>query len=402
MISRSLLWILVTALCAFGLVMISSTTGMMVGKDAAQVVTYKKILVQAIAMFGGLAAAVIISRYVGAERLNRTWLVATIVAGTMGALAAVLVVGREVNGAKRWIDLGPINLQPSELAKIAVVIGAAWYFARYAEKIRSIWHGVLVPLLGFAVLAGAVYATKDLGSVVVMAVVLTAMIAFAGASLWYYLGLMLMFLPLGVWQAAWSVGYRRDRMTSFLDPLHMDGPTAYHLKQSFIAIGSGGLFGAGAGQGVSKLDFLPEHHTDFIYAVVCEEYGLVGGLGLAGLYFALIATGLAIAWQSTDLHRRLIAVGATVVLGFQAFGNMLVATGAVPTKGMTLPFISYGGTSVFCCLVLVGLIDAVARAEALARAADPLRPSRVGASIRTQKAWRWAGNRTTAGQSGRA
>jgi cell division protein FtsW len=251
-----------------------------------------------------------------------------------------------------------------------------------------------VPLLGFAAIAGAVYATKDLGSVVVMGVVLTAMIAFAGASLWYYLALVVMILPLGVWQAAWSVGYRRDRMTSFLDPLHMDGPTAYHLKQSFIAIGSGGLTGAGAGQGVSKLDYLPEHHTDFIYAVVCEEYGLIGGLGLAGVYLALIATGLAIAWQASDLHRRLLALGATVVIGFQAFGNMLVATGAVPTKGMTLPFISYGGTSVFCCLVLVGLIDAVARAEARARAADPLRPSRIGASIRTQKAWRWTGGRT--------
>ena len=397
MIARSFLWLLVAGLCAFGLIMISTTTGLMVAKgDPAQVVTYKKILVQAIAMAGGLAVALTISLGIGADRLRSNWLIGIALIGTLMSLVAVLVLGREVNGAKRWIDLGPVNLQPSELAKLAVVVGAAWYFAREAERIRSIWHGVLVPLIGFGILAGAVYATKDLGSVVVMGVVLTAMIAFAGANLGYYLGLVVMALPLVAWQAAWSVGYRRDRMTSFLDPLNMDGPTAYHLKQSFIAIGSGGLFGAGAGEGVANLNFLPEHHTDFIYAVVCEQYGLVGGLGLAFVYLLLVLTGLSIAWSARDMHRRLLAVGATVVLGFQAFGNMLVATGAVPTKGMTLPFISYGGSSVACCLVLVGIIDAVARAEARDRANDPLRSQRIGASIRTEKAWRWAGARGVA------
>jgi cell division protein FtsW len=389
---RHALWFLVALLCGFGLWMIASTTGSMVGRDLNAAVSAKKVLVQAAAMAIGLAGAWVVSVKLGADGLRHPLLVLFALGGTACALLAVLVLGREVNGARRWIDLGPVNLQPAELAKLAVVVGAAWYFAREAEKVRAVWHGVLVPLIGFALLGGLVYATKDLGSVVVMAVVLTAVIAFAGANLWYYMGLVVMVAPLIAWQAAWSVGYRRDRVLSFMDPMHLDGPTAFHLKQSFIAIGSGGVFGVGLGQSSAKLNYLPEHHTDFIFAVVCEEFGMTGGLGLAAAFLALVGVGLAIAWRARDLHHRLLAVGATVVLGFQAFGNMLVATGAVPTKGMTLPFISYGGSSVMVCLVLVGILDAVARAEQEALAADEesgfLRTSqRLGARVRTRKTW---------------
>lgn len=388
--ARFALWLLVALLCGFGLVMIASTTGSMVAAGSEATFSAKKVLVQALAMGMGLLGAVVVSRWLGVDRLRSPWVVTLALGGTALALLAVLAAGREVNGARRWIDLGPVNLQPAELAKLAVVLGAAWYFAREAEKVRAVWHGVLVPLIGFAGIAGLVYATKDLGSVVVMAVVLTAVIAFAGANLWYYLALVLMVAPLAIWQAAWSVGYRRDRMLSFTDPLNLDGPTAYHLKQSFIAIGSGGTTGVGLGQSSAKLNFLPEHHTDFIYAVICEEFGMTGGMAVAGAFLALVVVGLVIAQRARDLHHRLLALGATVVLGFQAFGNMLVATGAVPTKGMTLPFISYGGSSVAVCLVLVGVIDAVARARVAVGDDDlPLARSsqRLGARVRTRKTW---------------
>jgi cell division protein FtsW len=146
----------------------------------------------------------------------------------------------------------------------------------------------------------------------------------------------------------------------------------------------------GLGEGSSKLGFVPEKHTDFIYAVVCEEFGFVGGMTLAAIYLALICTGMSIAANSRDLHRRLLAIGAVVVMGFQAFGNMLVVTGAVPTKGMTLPFISYGGTSVAVSLVLIGILDAVARANAkqeLDTGTEAFHER--GAIIKTQKAIRW-------------
>ncbi len=391
MIPRFVLWSLVAVLCGFGLVMIASTTATLTGKGGESgAITYAFLYKQGVAMAAGMFGAWIVARFIGADGLRQQWWVLFALGSTVLALVAVLAIGRTVNGAKRWIDLGPINLQPAEMAKLSIVIGIAWYFTRFPHLVRTTFYGVIVPLLGFGMLAGLVYMTKDLGSVVVMGVVLSAMLVFAGVKVWQYLGIVGMALPLLAYQAAWSVGYRRDRMLSFMDPLGGEGPTAYHLKQSFIAIGSGGPWGVGLGEGSSKLGFVPEKHTDFIYAVVCEEFGMAGGVGLASMYLALICTGMYIAAQSRDLHRRLLAVGATVVIGFQAFGNMLVVTGSVPTKGMTLPFISYGGSSVAICLVLIGIIDAVARAnanEVALTGVQGLMPR--GAVIKTQKAIRW-------------
>jgi cell division protein FtsW len=312
------------------------------------------------------------------------------------SLLLVLAIGRTVNGAKRWIDLGPVNLQPAEIAKLAVVIGTAWYFATLPHLARTFWHGILRPLVGFGLLAGLVYATKDLGSVVVMGVAFSIILWYAGARMLPYLGLVAAALPILFYSAAWSVGYRRDRMLSFIDPFNSEGPTAYHLKQAFIAMGSGGFWGSGLGQGSAKLGFVPEKHTDFIYAVVCEEFGMVGGLGLATLFLLLIGIGLRIAATSRDLHRRLLAVGCVTVIGFQAFGNMLVVLGCVPTKGMTLPFISYGGTSVAVCILLVGILDAVARAnQRELQLSGRVTGVPRGAAIKTEKALRWQGVSTT-------
>ncbi len=380
---RFQLWGLIFALSGFGLVMIASTTGMMGGKDGSM--TYSFIVKQALAMALGVAGAACISA-LGVERLKQTWLVALMVGGTLCALAAVLALGREINGARRWIDLGPINLQPAELAKLAVVLGTAWHFSRIAERARSSLYGVLIPLAGFAVIAGMVYLTKDLGSVVVMGVVLGTMILFSGAPWWYFLCVVGSILPALLFFSVYSVGYRRERMLAFLDPENAEGPTGYHLRQSFIAIGSGGLFGVGLGESTAKLAFLPEKHTDFIFAVICEEMGLVGGMALAFAFLLLVGTGLGIAARASDLHQRLLAVGATMVLGLQAFWNMLVVTGAVPTKGLTLPFISYGGSSVVVCFALVGILDAVARANAERRVSTT---TRIGAAIRSDRALRW-------------
>jgi cell division protein FtsW len=311
-----------------------------------------------------------------------------VVAGALGSLALVHLIGRENHGAKRWIDLGPINLQPAELAKFALVLAAAWHLSRVAERVRSSWYGVLMPLCGFALVAGLVYMTKDLGSVVVMAVVLGAMILYAGAPWWYLLLVGLPCVPALLYYTVFQVAYRRDRLLAFIDPWNADGPAAYHLRQSFIAIGGGGLFGVGLGQSTSKLAFLPEKHTDFIFAVIGEELGLAGALAVAGTYLVLVFTGLLIAAQARDRYLRLLAIGATMVLGTQAFWNMMVVTGAVPTKGLTLPFVSYGGSSVVVCLALIGVLDVVAYANVLSQRAST-GTSRIGAGVRSEKAWRW-------------
>ncbi|HYE04365.1 MAG TPA: putative peptidoglycan glycosyltransferase FtsW [Planctomycetota bacterium] len=381
---RIQMWLLVLALTGVGLVMIASTTAGMAG--GGETLNYDFLVRQVVALVVGLVAAAVISAF-GAERMRQTWVVAALAAGTVLALMAVHVLGREVNGAKRWIDLGPVNLQPSEVAKFALVVIAAWHLTRVAEKVRVPWNGVLMPIAGFAVVAGLVYLTKDLGSVVVMAVVLGAMLFFAGARWGYFLQLSAGTLPALCYFAVFQVAYRRDRMLAFLDPMNAEGPAGYHLRQSFIAIGSGGMSGVGLGQSHAKMAFLPEKHTDFIFAVVCEELGLIGAVSVAGLFLALVVTGMFIASATRDRHQRLLAIGATVLLGTQAFWNMLVVVGAVPTKGLTLPFISYGGSSLIISLALIGVLDAVARAAA--RQSRRTTSQRIGAEPVAGRTWRW-------------
>jgi cell division protein FtsW len=379
---RFQLWAIVGILCGFGLVMIASTTGTMAGKGGG--ITYSYIFKQAAAMAIGVALAVAVSA-LSVDRWRNGWFVALAVVGTVGALIAALTLGRSIKGSTRWIDLGPVNLQPAELAKFAVVVAAAWYFGKAAEKVRSYFHGVLLPLAGFAVIAGLIYLTRDLGSVLVLGIVLCAVLVYAGAPWLYFMTITLASAPAVIYVSVFSEAYRRDRILAFLNP---EGPEAYHLRQSFIAIASGGLFGVGLGESSTRLAFLPEKHTDFIYAVICEEFGMAGALAVALAFLALVVTGMLIAANTRDLHQRLLAIGATMVLGIQAFWNMLVVTGAVPTKGLTLPFISYGGSSVVVCLALIGILDAVARANA----GEPLRghtTTRIGAAIRTGRSLRW-------------
>ncbi len=382
---RFTFWLLTLVLCGLGMVMVASTTAGM-GGGVRESLNYSFLAKQALALVVGLIAAGCVSAF-GCDRLRKGWVVGTIAFISLATLVAVHVVGREVNGAKRWIDLGPINLQPAELAKLALVISAAWHLTRVAEKVRVFWHGIFIPLVAFSVFAGLIYMTKDLGSVVVLAAVLGTIFFFGGARWDYYIGLGAGCLPAVFYIAVYQVSYRRDRMLAFLDPWNSEGPAAYHLRQSYIAIGSGGMFGVGLGQSLAKMAFLPEKHTDFIFAVICEELGFVGAVSVATLFLLLIMTGLAIAQQARDRHQRLLAIGATMVIGLQAFWNMLVVVGAVPTKGLTLPFISYGGSSMVVCLVLVGIVDAVARSAT--RSQRRTSGMRIGASVVQSSSWKW-------------
>ena len=193
-----------------------------------------------------------------------------------------------------------------------------------------------------------------------MGLVLYVMMFFARARWIYFTILGIASLPLLLYVTVFSEGYRRDRMLAFWDPWAVEGPAGYHLQQAQMAIASGGTHGMGLGQGASKQGFLPEFHTDFIYAITCEELGAVVASS-SWAYLLYVMVGLGIAHRCGNGYARLVAVGATILLGFQAFWNMLVVTGTVPTKGLTLPFISYGGTSLVVSLILIGLLDAAAR-----------------------------------------
>ena len=353
---RNLLWLCTLGLSGVGLVMVASTTS-----HGHTGTNWGYLLRQGVAFVIGFGAALALSR-MGVAWLRSTLVVGLLAVGTMLMLLIAREFMRPINGAWRWIDLGVVSIQPAELAKLALIVTVAWYLVRLEERVRVHWYGVLVPMVAFLVLALLVYRTRDLGSIVIMAMVLWSMLFYAGANWLYSAVVGLLFSPLVLYLAVFQTAYRRDRILAFVDPLNPENEAAYHLKQSFIAIGSGGWNGVGLGRGMSKNSYLPENHTDFIYAVICEELGFVGGIAVAATYLLLVWVGLMIAGRARDRHQRLIAVGASVLIGVQAFWNMMVVTGVLPTKGLTLPFISYGGSSLVVCLVAVGFLAAVLRA----------------------------------------
>lgn len=371
---RAMLWFTTLALAITGLAMVASTTTVVGDGEPS----HRKVIIQVAALVIGVLAAFGLSGF-GLDRLRRSWLVIGIAGLALGLMAITPIIGPTINGAKRWIRCGPINIQSAELAKLALVVVMAWYLAKVQEKVRLTINGALLPMAGFIVLASLVYLTKDLGSVLVMAAICWAMLFFAGANWGFSTVAALGCLPLFLYLSVFETAYRRDRILAFLDPWNTEA--GHHLRQSFIAIGSGGWCGVGYGQGACKQNFLPERHTDFIFAVICEELGWRGAMLVASGFLLWVALGLGIAARCQDRFPRLIAIGATVLIGVQAFWNMLVVVGSVPTKGLTLPFISYGGSSMVVCLLAVGLLDAAARkAHEPALEVTPL-TTRIGASV---------------------
>lgn len=383
---RLLLWLLVGGLCVFGMIMVASVTGSM---GAAESFNAHFLIKQGAALLVGLGAAVLLS-WCGTTWLTRGSCVMLVTLGALGLLVLVPIIGDEVKGAKRWIDLGVIKIQPSELAKIALIFTTAWYYSDVVkEKIKLHWQGVIVPLAIFAVFAVLIYRTRDLGTIVVMAGVLWTMIFFAGAR-WFYVSMVgILLAPLVTYMAIFQEAYRRERFIAFWDPWHSDSPAAYHLKQSLIAIGSGGVDGQGLGEGLARGQWLPERHTDFIYAVICQEFGFIGAVAVIVAFSLLTVCGLMIANATRDRHQRLLAVGATMLIAIQAFWNMAVVVGCAPTKGLTLPFISYGGSSMVVCLLAVGLLDAVVRHAHAPMAVPESQPRQLGVlTTRTPRAAR--------------
>jgi len=281
-------------------------------------------------------------------------------------LALVLVllpfVGHMAGGARRWIKVGPFSLQPAEAAKLALVLYLAHSLAKKRDKVRMFSIGFLPHL----VVAGAVMTLclleKDLGTSVVMALVLFVMLFAAGAKVSYLLGAFFLSLPLG-WKAIAGTPYRLERVLAWLDPFAHRRGAGYQMWESMVGIGNGGWLGQGLGQGRSKLFYLPEAHTDFIAAVIAEELGLVG-LGLLILLYAIFVwRGLRAAYNAADAFGCYLALGVTTLVGVQALVNLGVVTVLLPTKGLTLPFVSYGGSSLMTLLAASGLLLSVSASQ---------------------------------------
>jgi len=294
--------------------------------------------------------------------LNRWYLAVAVLAVAAALLVLVLKFGEERNGAMRWFSLHAggmgVSFQPSEFAKLALAIFLAWFFSRAAFEPKEFVRGFAVPMAVIGAVV-ALVAKEDFGTGVLIGVVATLLCLIAGCRLRYFLA-MLPFLGAGFWWFVWCVPYRLERLTSFWNPWqHKDG-SGWHTIQSLLAIGQGGLFGVGLGAGVQKY-YVPENATDFIFAVICEEAGLLGGVLVLGLFALLVWRGGRIVSRAPERFGFLLAAGLVLVIGLQAVMNVGVVCGALPAKGIGLPFVSYGGSGLVMMSVAAGLLASVGR-----------------------------------------
>jgi len=285
-----------------------------------------------------------------------------ILAVTCLLLVLVLIpsLGVVAKGARRWLRLGPISVQPAEMVKLVVVLYLAGYLTRKEGRITEFARGFLPPLLVVGLLAGLVLLQPDLGTVVVIGLVTLGLLFLAGARLVHLFGLVPFVLPAAA-VLIWKSPYRLQRLMTFLDPMKDPTGAGFQVNQSFLAFGSGGLFGVGLGEGEQKLFFLPEAHTDFVLALAGEELGLVGTGAIMLCYAALVLKGFQIAARAREPFGRHLALGITLLIGLQALINAGVVTGMLPTKGLTLPLVSYGGSSLMVNLLAIGILLSVSR-----------------------------------------
>jgi len=299
------------------------------------------------------------------SRIDVTWwrAIALPVLG-LGMMLMILVLipglGREINGAQRWFSLFGLTLQPVELLKPAVIVYMAYYMSSYPERLQHFASGLAPMLVVLGVSLSLLLLQPDFGSAVLLSAVCFAMWFVGGIPIRHMALLILTFVPI-VGLAIVAAPYRMQRLTSFIDPWQDPFGSGYQLIQSMIAFGSGGLFGTGVGQGVQKLFYLPEVFTDFISASIGEELGLVGILTLLIVFSLMLGRALWIAIRSEDMFSRLLIIGCVMMLGTALMINLGAAMGLLPTKGMPLPFISYGGSALFGECILMGLVLSVQR-----------------------------------------
>jgi len=339
-------------LCALGLVMVYSASAVSALSKTGDSAYFLKR--QAVAFTLGVGGCLCMLK-LGYRRL--AWLAYPALLVCIAALVAVLIpgVGFTAGGARRWIRLPGFSLQPAELAKLALVVYLAYSLAKKKDKVRVFSVGFLPHCLITGVLMVLALAEPDFGTAVSMGLILFALLFAAGTKLSWLVGSLLAAMPV-VYHLVASNPYRMKRILAFVDPWAHRHDIGYQVAESLMSVGSGGVFGLGLGDGRQKLFFLPEAHTDFIFSIIGEELGLIGVTLVIALYAIVVWRGFRAAFNASEPFGAYLALGLTTLIGVQATVNMAVAMGMLPTKGLTLPFVSYGGSSLVVCLAATGLL----------------------------------------------
>jgi cell division protein FtsW len=354
-----LVFIITLILIGCGLVSIYSTTAIFAEEITGDVFFFfKRQLLWAVVGFLALFVAMQV-KYDLLKKVSKPLL-------ALGIFLLILVLfpqfGREAGGARRWLSLGGFNLQPVEVTKLFLVVYLAAYLAdkqKYLEKLR----GFIPPVLVIMLIGGLVILQPNLGIALLVVITSFIMLFIGRVKINYLAGTAILFAPV-LYFLVFEVAFRRRRMLVFLDPWSDPSGAGYQIIQSLLALGSGGLLGVGLGQSQQKLFFLPAAHTDFIFSIIGEEMGLIGTGVIVALFILFIGVGIKIAWRASDLFGYLLSIGVTMMIGLQAAINIGVATGSLPIMGISLPFISFGGSSLVSTMAGVGLLLNVSRNSA--------------------------------------
>jgi cell division protein FtsW len=271
-------------------------------------------------------------------------------------------LGISANGARRWLRLWPTTFQPSELVKLVMVIFLADYMARNCDRMREFKYGMLIPVGMMFFFQGIIIAQPDFGAVMSLGILTVGLLIIGGARLTHIGGLVLFSLPL-IYVLLTSSAYRMKRIMCFTDPWKDAFDCGFQLVQSFIAFGSGRFFGVGLGGSRQKLYFLPEVHTDFIFSLIGEELGLIGAIVVLGIFIWLFIKGVQVASRTSDPYSYFLTMGLTMMIGVQTVINFAVSMGLMPTKGLPLPFISYGGSALLINLSAAGILINISRSN---------------------------------------
>jgi cell division protein FtsW len=369
-LEQRLLVLVTLALVAFGLVMVFSATSAAAALGKGDPITFLKR--QGVYALFGIAMLVVLSRF-DHRRLRN--IAPPLLLTALGLCLAVLVVAPEINGARRWLTAGPFTFQPSELAKLGLLVWAAAYLSRKGapRTLGELWKPVGMVTCLFAAL---IVVEPDLGTTIALLLMIGGMLVVAGVP-GRTLGAAATIATLGGLAAIWMEPYRRERLFSFLDPWADPEDTGFQTVQALIGIGSGGFTGKGLGEGVQKINYLPEQQTDMILAVIGEELGLIGTAAVIAAFAAFAFAGFTVALRCRDPFGKLLAAGITSLVCGQAAVNLAAVLGVAPLTGIPLPFVSYGGSSLVVLLASVGILLNIAGDErAPQRVASPDRRRR--------------------------